>query len=124
MYSMKHLLTILLCLFIASPVLAARQVEGTVPDLKPLQPPPEGVFLDYENSLNSPIKEESEDSESVKSLNQNNVNIQSVDQENSGEKSGNNTTIFNKANLKNIFFVIFILAVLLAGIYYLRKGSK
>src|SRR5262245_27099660 len=64
---MKYLFIIIFSLLMFEPALSAKSVQGTVPDLPPLQPAPSGVYLDYQNSLNTPPtdepKEEAEKSE-------------------------------------------------------------
>ncbi len=55
---MKYLLVPLLSLIIISPAYAAKQVNGTVPVLPPLQPPPADFKVDSTNFFNSPPEQQ------------------------------------------------------------------
>lgn len=49
---LKYLLILLVIFSFSSPVLAVKQVTGTVPEVKPLQPAPEGIYVNHSGNIN------------------------------------------------------------------------
>lgn len=127
---MKYLFIIALSFFIASPVFGAKSVEGTIPKLRPLQPPPEEEYFNASQNIQfrgAPESFEGQD------------NIITTPLENNGE-AGKNKPVVKRSSLwfwqknaetgdtdsglvKNLVFIIFLVVVLGGGVYYFKRGK-
>ncbi len=119
---MKYILIFVLSFLVFTQALAAKQVSGTVPELKPLQPPPQGVELDYANILNSPAQESSNQGAHGGDLEEQNKNIESADFSEPEEFSSKAGFLSSKNNAYGL--VVIGLIILAGGIFYLSREKR
>ncbi len=128
---MKYLLIIVLSLFTASSAFAAKSVEGEIPKLRPLQPPPEGEYFNASQNvqfLGAP--ETASDPEALivptQAVNTANLGNSKTVQKHSSWffwQTGPEEVGAGSGAVKNIFFIVFLIAVLGGGLYYFKRAK-
>lgn len=112
---------------------AAKEVQGTVPVLPPLQPAPSGIYPNYSGS----VQYESQDiaPQATDTPGQGGENSQAgagdIARESGGDKSGQAqaqapvlSLAGGRALVKNILFGILVVVLIAGGAYYIKRGKE
>lgn len=119
----KYLFVIVFTLFLATPVLAAKQVNGTIPSVKPLQPMPEDVYVNYKGNVNFEDPSHQGQFDEEGNLNENTDSNASVEQrplitfeENKVSKTENIIS-----NYKSVIVTIIVIIVLVSSYIFIKS---
>ncbi len=121
---MKYVIIILISFFFFSHTFAAMSVKGTVPDIKPLQPAPEGISPNYSGNIQfSP--DSGSNGENMEEKTSNEKKVDGLLQNNSELKNQSSTdTGFSFVRQSKSFLVLFLFILITAGGAYIFFRDK